>query len=68
MVRFSGVDWWYLADVKTIRTSQTTTVREWTSYEDGALTFDRKEDAETIALMVCGEADYKIDGITKIKR
>ena len=63
---FSSMDW-YLADVKKSETSLKAIVREWTSDADGALTFDRKEDAETIALMVCGDADYKIGGISKIK-
>ncbi len=63
IVTFNNGDW-YLLDVNT---GDEMTVREWTSDADNALKFDKKTDAETIALMVCDGADYKIGGITKIK-
>ena len=57
---------WYLADAKNKPDSYS--IREWTSNADTAIHFDRKEDAETVALLLCDDIDYNISGISKIKQ
>jgi len=56
---------WYLADVQKV---VDTIIREWTSNADVAIQFDKKSDAEIVALMVCEDTSFKIGGISKIKQ
>lgn len=69
IVTFASGDW-YLADVKSNEptTGPIAKIREWTTKSEKALTFKKIEEAETVALLVCEDTDYRIGGITRKKQ
>jgi hypothetical protein len=57
---------WYLADANPGHKHHIM-IRKWTSNGSKAIKFSNKEDAESIALLVCdGDIAYKIGGIPAV--
>ncbi len=53
---------WFLHDV----INDDITVRKWTTDQKRAMAFEKKEEAETVGHMICGDADqFKITSVYK---